>query len=223
MRPRLSVCLVVFVAAGAVTAPVSAQSDNRLYVGALVGRSSTAADHVAGALTSVGITGGLRVLPWLDIEVDLLHPAGHLSREYTGRSVSLTGPGPPEQFVLTRFINERRADIVFGAGVVFHPVLPVRRLTPRFFAGVSNHRVRDRTVLEHLYLPPGVTIEQVNRALPQGDWRTRNLGGPSVGASLRIDLTPHLSVAPDIRYDYGSIGDEINNMLRSSIRMCLSF
>ena len=48
---------------------------------------------------------------------------------------------------------------------------------------------------------------------------TRNIGGPTIGANLAIALTPQLSIVPDVRYDYGSIGDEINNTLRTSVRM----
>jgi hypothetical protein len=89
---------------------------------------------------------------------------------------------------------------------------------PRVFVGVADHRVRDRTVLEHLVLPPGVTLEQVNRALPQAGWRNRHLGGPSIGASLDVAVTRRLSVGPEFRYDYASLADEINNVGRTSIR-----
>ena len=204
-------------------AAADAQTGGRLYAGVLTGPYSTDADPVNGNLTSVGVTGGVRLLPWLDVEVDLLRPNGMLTREYTGQSISFTGPGVPEQFVLTRFVNERRAHFVLSAGVAFHPAVPIRRLTPRVFVGIVNHRVRDRRRPEHLYLPPDVTLEQVNRAMPPEDWRTRHLGGPTVGGSLAFAITPHLSIAPDVRYDYGSIGDEINNMLRTSIRVLWTF
>jgi hypothetical protein len=207
----------------AAATPARGQVEERIYAGALVGTYDTNADHVSGTLASVGVAVGVRVLPWLDIEVDLLKPNGHVIRDYTGRSVSFTGPGPPETFVLTHFVNERRPDIVISAGVAFHPRVAWRRVTPRVFVGVSNHRVRDRTVLEHLYLPPGVTLEQVNRAMPPEDWRTRNLGGPTIGGSVDFAITKRISVAPDIRYDYGSIGDEINNMLRGSLRIFWHF
>jgi hypothetical protein len=94
---------------------------------------------------------------------------------------------------------------------------------PRVFAGVANLHTSDRTVYEHLLIPSGVTLEQVNRAMPQQDWQSRNLGGPSFGGSLSIAITPRLSVVPDVRYDYGSIGDEINNALRTSIRVLWRF
>lgn len=202
----------------------SADAQSRAYAGVVAGPYYTDADHVSGTLIASGVTAGVSVLPWLDVEVDLLRPAGELTREYTGPSISFAGAGAArDQFVVTRFINERRASMVFSVGASFHPRVPIRRMTPRLFVGIANHRVRDRTVLEHLSLPPGVTIEQVNRALPPADWRTRSLGGLAIGGSLAVEVTPHLSIAPDVRYDYGSIGDEINNALRTSVRALWRF
>jgi hypothetical protein len=207
----------------ACVASADAQPRRSPYFGALIGPYSVDADHVTGDTTSIGVTGGMAVLPWLDIEIDVLKPSGVLIYEYTGPSASFTGPGPPDQFVVTKFSNQRRVDVVLSAGVVFHPRAPVRRMTPRFFAGVANHRVRDRTVLSHVYLPPGVTLEMLERTYPSQGWQTRNLGGPTIGGSLTIDITERVSIAPDIRYDYGSIGDEINNVLRSSVRVMWRF
>jgi hypothetical protein len=121
--------------------------------------------------------------------------------------------------VVTRFIKEREGGNTISLGMVFHPRLPWRRLSPRVFAGVSSHRTAERTVYEHVSLPPGVTLEQVNRVMPQEDSRRRHLGGPSVGGSMGIALTQRLWIVPDVRYDYGSIGDEINNALRTSMRL----
>ena len=43
------------------------------------------------------------------------------------------------------------------------------------------------------------------------------------GVGVNVALTPHLSVVPDLRIDYGSIGDEIENAFRPLIRMKWSF
>ncbi len=198
--------------------------EGRLFAGVVGGTSATSADHVSGATGSAGVTGGVRLRPWLDLEFDVLRGMGVLTRDYTGRSVSFAGPGArPEDFVITRFVNERSSRLVLAAGVSLHPRRPAGRWMPRVFAGIANHWVRDRTVLEHLVLPPGVTLAQVNRALPPGGWRSRALGGPSVGASVSIALSPHMAIVPDIRYDYGSLGDEINNVLRPSVRVLWRF
>jgi len=197
---------------------------DRAYIGLLVGPYHTTADHVSGSLTSAGVTGGVRILPWLDVEIDVLQSGGQLSRDYTGPSISFAGPeAAGSEFVVTRFVNEREGGNTVSVGAVFHPRVGWGRISPRLLAGVSSHRTKDRTVYEHVSLPPGVTLEQVNRAMPPEDWRTRNFGGPSVGGSVAIAVTERLSIVPDIRYDYGSIGDEINNALRSSIRVLWRF
>jgi hypothetical protein len=40
---------------------------------------------------------------------------------------------------------------------------------------------------------------------------------------MSLALTPSLSLVPDVRIDYGSIGDEIENAIRPSIRVRWSF
>lgn len=218
---RLAVVLIVLSPALARAQPVA---ESRLFAGVVGGVSATSADHAAGPTGSGGVTAGVRVLPWLDVEVDVLGGAGALTREYTGPSVSFAGPDArAEDFVITRFVNERRTRASIAVGVSLHPRRSPGRLMPRLFAGFANHWVRDRTMLEHVALPQGVTLEQVNRALPPEGWRTRSLGGPSVGASVAIALSPRLSIVPDVRYDYGSLGDEINNVLRTSARVLWRF
>ena len=198
--------------------------DSRVYVGILAGPYHTTADHVDGTLSSIGVTGGIRITPWLDLEVDVLHSSGVLSREHTGPSIAFgNSDGRTSEFVITRYIHEREGGNTLSIGASFHPRVAWGGFTPRLFAGISSHRTKDRIVLEHLSVPPGVTVEQVNRAMPQQDWRSRHLGGPSFGGSLGIAVTQRLSVVPDLRYDYGSMGDEINNALRTSIRVLWRF
>lgn len=233
MHPRIVPAGSLLVLASLLFAsPVVAQTGGRFYLGALVGPYYTSADRVTGTLNAVGFTGGVWLSSWLGVEVDVLRPRGLLTREYTGTSVSFAGPFPPgtsreeieRTFVVTRFINERRPATVISVGASFRPRQAVRRMTPGVFVGITNHSVRERRVLEHLSLPPGVTLEQVNRAMPEeGQGRSRQLGAITVGGSLAVAVTPHLSIAPDVRFDYGSIGDEINNMLRSSIRVLWRF
>ena len=52
---------------------------------------------------------------------------------------------------------------------------------------------------------------------------TRNVGGLTVGVNLRVMITRHLGLVPDLRYDYGSIGDEKENTLRPSVRVLWRF
>src|SRR5262245_45652582 len=204
MRNRIVGLLGGGLAAILCTDVAIAQSvEGRAYAGVLVGPYHTNADHVKGSLPSAGVTGGIHILPWLDAEIDVLQSTGVVRREYTGTSISFSGSPtvpPPSDFVVTRTINEREGGNTISVGAVFHPRLPWHRLSPRFFAGVFRHHTEERTVREHVSLPPGVTLDQVNRAMPQEGWTTRQIAGPSYGVSLAIAVTRHLSVVPDFRY-----------------------
>jgi hypothetical protein len=213
----------------AAVGPAQAQSAPRLSAGVTVGNSRTTADQVDGSQPTVGVAVAFRATPILSIEGEVARPTGVVSRQYSGQSISFaTDPTLSREelertFVVTQFTNERRTAALVSAGVVFHPRDAIGRVTPRLFLGVANHSVTERRTLVHLSLPPGVTMEQVNRAMaPETTWR-RQLGGPTVGGSVAVRVTDQLSVVPDIRYTYGSIGDEINNWLRSSVRVMWRF
>ncbi len=83
---------------------------------------------------------------------------------------------------------------------------------------MTNHRVRDRTVYTPVSIPEGIDAQHPS-VVGSIETHSRNIGGPTFGANLAIALTRQLSIVPDARYDYGSIGDEINNSFRTSVRM----
>ncbi len=101
--------------------------------------------------------------------------------------------------------------------VVLRPA-PGKRLTPGLILGVTNHHVRDRTVYTPVSIPEGIDPQHPS-VVGSSETHSRNIGGPTIGANLAIALTRQLSIVPDVRYDYGSIGDEINNSFRTSVRM----
>lgn len=198
------------------------------HLGAVAGVSWVDADFAEGRQVILGITGDVAVRAWLDIDGDLLLPRDAIARTYTGTSVSFAPPGSSREeierlSVVTRFNQERQTRSIMSLVATFHPPETGRRVTPRFSVGISSHRVRDRRSLEHLSLPPSVTLDEVNRIVTPEETQVRQIGGPSFGASLDIRLTPRLSVRPDVRYDYMSMGDEINNAVRSSVRLLYRF
>ena len=91
-------------------------------------------------------------------------------------------------------------------------------MTPGVIVGVTNQRAHDRTVFTPVSIPDGVD-PQHPAVIARTESSSRNIGGPVFGVNLAIAITPRLSIVPDVRYDYGSIGDEINNALRTSVRM----
>lgn len=216
----VSIGLVVGVLAGA--SPAGAQTGLRAYAGGGVGSFSVSADEVEGTSVSGGFFGGVALAKYLDLEFEVVVPASPFTRTYTGTSVSFAPPGasPAERerlSVITRYDKEREVSASVSAVVVIHPPLG-QRVTPGLIVGVTNQLVRDRTVYTRIAIPDGVDPQHPSVA-GGSESSARNLGGPTIGAQLAIAVTRHLSVVPDVRYDYGSIGDEINNTLRASARI----
>lgn len=227
MQNRLKTALLTatVLAAGAISA--EAQQVGRPYAGVTLGAHHESADSVTGTTSAAGLTAGIRLTPALGVEIDFARPSAEISRAYTGTSISFAGPGASREeierlAVVTRFTNARRVLSTFSAGVAYY-VPATGRWSPRLFLGVTNHRARERTELLHLSIPEGIDPERVRRTMPDQPPFIRNLGALTIGGSVGFAVTRHLSIAPDLRYDYGSIGDEINNMLRTSVRVLWSF
>lgn len=226
MKTMLGGMVVAVLLAG----PAAAQT-GRVYVGGVFGAHSERADHVKGHTAAVGVVGGVRLTRSWGIEVEVGRPMETLARESTAVGIAfppanvalpLSSTDQERYGVLERFTRERTVRSTVAVGAVYQPrVHP--RWQPRLFMGVYNSSVSDRFATQILRLPTQVDPVQLARVTPTDQRHTRNLGGLSLGAGLGFAVTPHLSIAPEFRYDYGSIGDEINNALRSSVRAVWSF
>ena len=223
MTTRLSlVSAALLTAFLAGTTHANAQSGLRPYVGGSLGAFSVSADEVDGRSVAAGFFGGLAVAKHVDVEFEASFPADTFTRSYTGVSVSFAPPGASRAEierlgVVTRFDKEREITASVSAVAIIHPAAG-KRLTPGLIVGVTNYRASDRTTYTPISIPEGVD-PQHPAVVGRTDVVSRNIGGPTIGVNLAIALTPQLFIVPDVRYDYGSIGDEINNALRTSIRM----
>lgn len=215
-------CITLLTAVMAAGMPASAQTGSRLYAGGSIGSFSVSADDVDGRSVAGAFFGGIALSKFVDAEIELVLPANPFTRSYTGPSVSFAPPGSSNAerdrlSVITRFDKEREVTASVSAVVIIHPPAN-KRVTPGFIVGVSNQRARNRAMYTPVSIPEGVD-PQHPAVISRTEGSIRNIGGPTFGANLAIALTPHLSIVPDVRYDYGSIGDEINNALRTSVRM----
>ena len=216
-----SIVTVAFLLVSMVVAHADAQTPGRFYVGGSVGGFSVSADHVDGRSPAAGVLGGVNLKPWLDIEGEIVIPIRHFTRIYGGDvvSYSFAPPGSPDferLGVVLEYQNERDVSMSISGVAIFHGSLHPR-VEAGFIAGITNHRVTDRTVRTPVRVGEGLdpTLYGVQRS----EVHTRNLGGPTIGANVAVALTRHLRIVPDIRFDYASIGDEINNALRTSVRV----
>ena len=224
-------CHVYVLVAGVVTgilaaAPATAQSRFHPYAGVGIGSFSVTADQVDGRSFAGGLFGGFSLAKHVDLEIEFGRPADTFTRSYTGPSVSFAGPGAAhdeivQRAVITRFDKSREVSASLSVVVVLRPALG-KRLTPGLILGVTNHRVSDRTVYTPVSIPEGIDPHHPS-VVASIETHSRNIGGPTFGANLAIALTRQLSIVPDARYDYGSIGDEINNSFRTSVRMLWRF
>lgn len=124
--------------------------------------------------------------------------------------------------VVSRFSYQRRVAPMVSGGVVFRPH-PSGRWSPRFFAGVTNHRFREIRRVVPIRLPEGVDADRRRSIQPYEERHVRNQGALTFGASLALSVTSHVTIEPALRFDYGSVGDRIDNAMRSSVRLLWSF
>ena len=224
--------IVVVVLAGGIlgTAPTAAaQGGSRFYTGATVGALSVSADDVDGTSPSAGVLFGVGVLPWLDVEAELARPSDPFTRSYGGTDVLSMSFAPAGSTrdereragIWLRYDKRREVALSVSTTAVFRP--SVRgRVVPGFIIGVTNHTVRNRTDYTPVRVGPDVDRSHTY-ASPHAETSTRNVGGLTFGANVMVMITRHLGLVPDVRYDYGSIGDVKENTLRSSVRVLWRF
>lgn len=220
-------CWLSTVALTLIASAVDAQPSRRPYVGATLGGTLVDADIATGTVPSSGFIVGTRVTPRWDIEGTVTFPTHGVSRAYGGADdspsiwVSPAGTVPESRdlyAIWIRYRNAREIHVVTSGAAIFRMTVPrAPRVSVGLVAGLSAQRVtdvRERTVVR---VGSGVP-ESHPSARDSAETFRRTIGGPMVGVQLAIDVTRHLTVAPDIRLHYGSIGDEINNLVQPTIR-----
>ena len=201
----------------------------RISVSAVFGVHNEDADHVTGSSPAAGLGVGIRLASSWHLEVEVSRPTGtgNFVRRSEAIGVSFAPPGSSRDEierlgVLERFTREREVKANLFVGAVYQPLVHPR-VQPRIIMGVFNRSVRDRFTTEILRLPEGVDPVRLQSVRPIDERHSRNIGGPSFGIGVAVAITRRLSVAPEFRYDYGSIGDEINNAWRNSLRIMWGF
>ena len=169
---------------------------------------------------------GVKVKPWLDVEAEVMRPTGSLRREHSGFAFSFAPPGSSRDEierlgVLTRFVTERRVSAGVSAGVAFH-AREDHRVQPRASSASRITRSPRSSTRTPLQLPPGC---RSNRCCACS--RSKSATAPAWRADARCRRGhcghPPADADAGIRYDYGSIGDEINDVARPGIRVLWRF
>jgi hypothetical protein len=210
-----------------------AQSTRGPYLGASIGGAGIDADIATGWAPAGGLLVGTRLTRRWDVEGDVVFPGRESTRTYGGGandSPSLlvvpegTPPAERDRYgIWMRHHNSRTVHAAMSGVVIFRLSLPeAPRLTLGLIGGLSAQRVTDRRDRTVTRVGPGVPANHHWIRDDSEVW-PRTIGGPIIGAQLAVALTRHLSVVPDLRYHYGSLGDEINNLLQPSVRIAWRF
>ena len=205
----------------ACAASAHAQSSLRPYVGGTLGSFSVDADEVDGRSPAPGFVVGMTVSRFVDVEFDAMFPSDTFARTTTAMSTSFAERGASREEierlgVTTRYDRQREVTANYSFVAVIHPAATAR-VVPGLVAGVTIQRAHNSIRYTPISIPAGV--DPNHPLVLDGEERhTRNISAPTIGGQVAIRVTPHFHVVPDLRYDYGSIGDEINNTLRASVR-----
>ena len=227
----LQKALAILILAGVPTAvptTAAAQSTSRVYAGATLGSIKVSADDVDGRSASAGAFVGVVALPWLDVEAEFSKPSDPFTRSYGGDvlSIAFGTPGASREEleragIWLRYDKRRDINLTFSTVAIFRP--PVRGgIVPGLIIGMTNHSVQHRTDYTPVRVGPEVDPSNTY-ARPHAEAGTRNIGALTVGANVAVMITSRFGVVPDLRYDYGSIGDVKENSLRPSVRVLWRF
>jgi outer membrane protein with beta-barrel domain len=224
MRATLAAALVFLLGAGT----AAAQETSRWYAGGAIAASRLTADEVQGTYPTTGGVFGVRLTRAFSVEADLTRGLRKLTRTREGTSISFAGRGASReeierQAVHRRWQNEWAPTMNLAMLAVWRSTAP-SRVRPAAYVGVTAARYKEDYSSVVTALPAVVPVPaDDSNLLPQRQVINRMRGGLTGGVMFPITITGRLSVAPEVRYTYGSIGDEKHNLLRTGVRILWGF
>jgi hypothetical protein len=196
--------LVAVVTIAAFGSDAWAQSTPRVQIGPVVQAEAVRFEaRTRGNHGAAGVGARLRVNRWLDVETDFTAATGTVRRSLESVVVSFAPPGATQD-ELQRLAPVVRRDRSYApgvggtAGIALHTNRPAR-VHFVFRAGLAVRRYTDATDITVLVLPASLTLDQVERAVPD-EVRTRTRTGLMLGAAWPIAVTARLRLEPHIRY-----------------------
>ncbi len=227
---RVTVCTLAVGLAAGFAVPVAAQS-TRIYVGASAGVE--AGSHGPVDLSSVRTLGGavgIHVAGGWSIEFEADQGFGSTQRE-DGEVfwLSYAPPGSSREEIERLAIRARftRIDSA-GTGYTARAVWRTRepgRVNVALFAGVAQRSFKKRVIRTITHIPEDSGAPPDSPNLRDAD-ETRTIvgGGLTGGLMIPVKLTGAVSIAPDVRFTFGLIGDESTyRIFRGGVRVLWRF
>jgi hypothetical protein len=213
----------LMVAAGA--GPAAAQS-SRLYGGGGGGVHNGALN--VGTVSTVGGLVGVRMTNAWSVEFEMDHGSDRAKDSLFEGLLWAQGVGPetptPEELerngVFGRSVWRHSAGRGYSAQVVWKTRDP-GRVNSAVFGGFSVRNYDSRHAVTITSLGPGVTGFQGPTSRVTTD--TRTAGGLMAGVMIPIRIASRVTVAPELRFTRGLIGDEPFNAVRLGTRLMWGF
>jgi hypothetical protein len=225
MRYLAASILVLSLGAGVAEAQTPAP---RWYGGASIGASRITADEVDGTIaTAVGIV-GVRLTRAFGLEGEIGRGLSPYTRSYEAPAESFAAPGSPYEGIVNQAVHRRwhhewTPKLNAAVLAVWRP-RQTGRVQFTAFGGVTIVRYDEHTHTDVTALPEVVPVPPDHPSvLPTDEIRTRTRGGFTGGVSFPVTLGAQVSVAPELRYSYGSMGDERHDLLRAGVRVLWGF
>lgn len=206
----------------------SAQDSPRFYAGGGLSASRVTADEVKGATPTGGLIVGVRLTPSFSVEADVSRAFRGIRRSYEGPSESFAAPGSSYDEIVRQAVH-RRWNIEWTptlnlAGLAVWRSTAPSRVGAAVYAGVTFARYREETRTVVTALPAVVPVPSNSPSLqPTEQIGSRNRGGLTGGLMIPIRIAGSLSVAPELRVVYGSMGDEKHDLVRGGVRVLWGF
>lgn len=220
MRRTIVIAVIV---SGAACSASAQTAGTRWYGGAALNGDRISQENTnPKVLPSASIVAGVNLTRSFGLEIQLDSGFGELSRIYEGTSVSFAPAGSSRDEIdrlaaTARY--ERYARPGLGGSILAVWRVPnPGRVSASVFLGATHITYKEREAITTLTVPPG--IDPDNRSLaPLRNTVTARRGGLTAGVSLPIQVRGALRIAPELRYTYGSIGDEIYGVFRTGVRV----
>lgn len=203
MRPIMMAAVVVL---GTVTC-ASAQPA-RLTLGPVTRIDRVSMEAGAGGTTMVaGLRAGGRIAGIFSLEAELTQARNRIERSYEGWFISYAaGPNATREEIEALAPTARRT-LGYAPGTGWSVALAARdHLTPRITiaakVGASARRYLETSSYTVLTIPAGVDPARVARDFQSSAGR-KTRGGWLIGLDVAVEVTKHITIAPELRYVYG--------------------
>jgi hypothetical protein len=208
----------------------AAEAQSRFYVGVTTAADGGTRGNIpGGAVPSIGGMIGVRVTEAWSIEVEV-ERGFRTTTAGSGESVIVSFPPTrnPTREEIELYGIRARSDRTQTAGAGWSALAAWRtrqpgRVNVGFLGGVSSRIYNSHLVRTTTFVSPLLDLSPNYRLPDETSTRRMVAGGLTGGVVIFVRVTPHLTIAPELRLTTGMITDDPYRVFRSGVRAMWSF